>query len=77
MVNPATLMKMMNAKKKFESNHPKFAAFFGNVFSRGIEEGTVIEITVQRPGEEPVTTNMKVCQSDLELMEQLKELAGK
>ena len=75
MMNPAAMMKMMGAKKKFEENHPKFAAFLGNVFSRGIDEGTIIEITVQRPGEQPVTTNMKVQQSDLELLSGLKELA--
>ena len=51
MMNPAAMMKLMNAKNKFTANHPKFAAFLKAVFSRGIEEGTVIEITVQRPGE--------------------------
>lgn len=68
-------MKIMNAKNKFTDNHPKFAAFLNTVFAGGIEEGTVIEITVTKPGEEPVTTNMKVKQSDLELMNELKDLA--
>ena len=31
-------------------------------------------ITVTKPGEEPITTNFKVLQSDLELMESLKDL---
>lgn len=35
----------------------------------------MIEISVTRPGEEPLTTNMKVQQSDLELFEQVKEIA--
>lgn len=34
-----------------------------------------MEITVTRPGEEPVTANIKVQQSDLELLAELKELA--
>ena len=55
MMNPVAMMKLMNAKNKFTANHPKFAAFLKAVFSRGIEEGTVIEITVQRPGEAPIT----------------------
>ena len=59
-MNPAAMMKLMNAKNKFTANHPKFAAFLKAVFSRGIEEGTVIEITVQRPGEAPITSNIKV-----------------
>ena len=72
MMNPATMMK---AKNKFTANHPKFVAFLNTIFSTGVTEGTVIEITVTRPGEEPITTNMKVMQSDLELMNELKDLA--
>lgn len=75
MMNPATLMKIMSAKNKFTANHPKFVAFLKAAFSRPIEEGTVFEITMTRPGEEPMTTNMKVQQSDLDLMRELQELA--
>lgn len=76
-MNPASIMKIMSAKAQFENNHPKFSAFIKTVFSRPIEEGTIIEITVTRPGEEPVTSNIKVQQSDLELLEGLKELGKK
>lgn len=75
MMNPATLMKIMNAKNKFTDNHPKFVAFLSAVFSREITEGTIIEISVTRPGEETMTTNMKVMQSDLELLNELKDIA--
>ena len=57
MMNPASLMKIMNARNKFVENHPKFAAFLHAVFSAGI------------------TTNMKVLQSDLDLLDELKNLA--
>lgn len=50
MMNPANIMKIMNAKNKFTANHPKFVAFLSAVFSREMEEGTVIEITLTRPG---------------------------
>lgn len=75
MMNPASLMKIMNAKNKFTENHPKFVAFLNAVFSSGVTEGTIIEITVTRPGEEPVTTNMRVKQSDLDLMNELQDIA--
>ena len=68
-MNPAAIMKLMSAKNKFTSNHPKFSAFLNAVFSRGI-----IEITVQRPGEQPLTSNIKVQQSDIELLESLKQI---
>ena len=75
MMNPASIMKIMNAKNKFTENHPKFVAFLNAVFSGGITEGTIIEITVTKPGEEPITTNMKVKQSDLDLMRELQDIA--
>lgn len=73
-MNPASIMKIMSAKAQFERNHPKFSSFLKTMFSRPIAEGTIIEFTVTRPGEEPVTSNIKVQQSDLELLEGLKEL---
>ena len=69
MMNPANIMNIMNAK------NPKFVAFLSAVFSREMEEGTVIEITLTRPGEEPMTTNMKIQQSDLDLMRELQDMA--
>ena len=75
MMNPASIMKLMNAKNKFTENHPKFTAFLNAVFSGGITEGTIIEITVTKRGEEAVTTNMKITQSDLDLFSELKDLA--
>ncbi len=74
-MNAASILKLMSAKNQFNKNHPKFEAFVKSVFSRKIEEDTVIEITVTRPGESPITANLKVMQSDLELLEELKGLA--
>ena len=71
MINPGMMMKLMNAKNTFESNHPKFAAFVSRFF---ITEGTIIEITITRPGEDPISTNLKVQKSDLDLVEELKNL---
>ncbi len=75
MMNPTTIMKMMGLKNKFEGNHPKFVAFLKFLMERGMEEGTVIEISVKKPNQEPVVSNMKVLQSDLELVQELKEIA--
>lgn len=73
-MNPQTVMRLMAALGTFRSNHPKFASFAQTMLKRGINEGTVIEITVTRPGEESVTSNMKVTESDLELFRSLKEM---
>ena len=77
MMNPASIMKIMNAKNKFTENHPRFVAFLNAAFSGGIEEDTIIEITVQKPGQSPLTSNIKVKQSDLDLLQELKNIAAK
>lgn len=76
MMNPAAIMKLMAAKSKFDKNHPKFGAFLKAAFGGGVEEGTIMELTVKKPNGEELTTNIKVQQSDLELLEELKSLAG-
>ena len=73
-MNPAAMMNVMGAMNTFKGNHPKFMAFLSYVFSSGFPEGTVIEITVTKPGEEPVSSNMKVTQSDLDLFDSLKDV---
>ena len=73
-MNPAMLMKIMSAKETFTINHPKFMAFLDTVFKNKIEEGTIIEISVQKPGQEKLTSNIRVQQSDLDLIQGLMEL---
>lgn len=76
MINPGTLIKIMQAKSTFEKNHPKFVSFLKKIFGNGsgITEGTVIEITVTRPGEEAIASNLRVQQSDLDLVEEIKKM---
>ena len=77
MMTPTMIFKMMEAKNKFTANHPKFVAFCKFAFSGGMPEGTVIEITVTKPGQETVTSNMKILREDLELLDSLKDIASK
>lgn len=74
MVNPAAIMKLMNAKNQFEANHPKFFAFTKAAFGQGVVEDTIIEISVTRPGCETITSNIKIKQSDLELFQELQQM---
>lgn len=71
------MMKMMAAKRQFEKNHPKFFSFCKAAFGRGVEVDTIFEIKVTKPNGETLTTNLKVCQSDLDLFEGLKDIAKK
>ena len=74
-MNPSAILKLMSAKAAFTKNHPKFSAFCKAALSRPIEPGTIIEISLQRPGEEPMMANIKVQQEDLDLLESLKGLS--
>lgn len=77
MMNPQALFKIKGALETFRSNHPKFAMFLADMVGREIGPDTIIEVTVTRPGEAPVTSNLKVQQSDIELFETLKDLGGR
>jgi len=74
MMNPAAMMQIMNGYKTFEKTHPKFIAFIKTMMGKGVVEGTVIELTVTNPGQDPVTTNINVQQSDLDFLMKLQEL---
>ena len=74
-MNPNIMMKLMSAWGNFQNAHPKVVSYFNMLSKQKLEEGTVIQITVTRPGGEPLTCNMKVLQSDLDMIEDLKQLA--
>lgn len=74
MMNPATLMKLMSAKNQFTQAHPKFVKFMQMHMARGLEAGSVLEITVTSADGTSTTANMRVSQEDLALFQSLKEL---
>ncbi len=73
-MNPHNMMQFMTALGTFKSNHPKFMSFIEHFMKTGVPEGSVIEVTVTLPGEEGVTANMKVLESDLELIRALSQM---
>ncbi len=74
MVNPMDMMKAAGIMKKFQANHPKVVSFLQHELSTSIPIGSVIEVTVTKPGESPVTTNFRVLQDDVEMVEALKNM---
>lgn len=71
-MNPANMMKIMSAKAKFEQAHPGVSKFVADVARSGLPVGTLIEVSVTRPDGTKMNTNMKVQESDMELLESLK-----
>ncbi len=75
MINPAKLFKLKGYWETFAGNHPRFPQFMKAVQSTGIEEGTVIEISVTTTDGKTLSTNVKVSASDKDLLNELTELA--
>ena len=73
-MNPQSMMQLIGALGTFKNNHPKFASFLELMIKGGIPEDSVIEVTVTKPGLDPVTANMKVLASDIQLMQALKDI---
>ena len=73
-ISPVTILKLMNEKKQFEKRHPRVVSFVNQHLLSPLPEGTVLEISITRPGSAPVTTNMKITAEDQALFEELKEL---
>jgi len=74
MINPAEMMRAAGILKKFQSNHPKVVAFMQHELATTIPIGSVIEVTITKPGEAPVTTNFKVLPDDVDMVETLKKM---
>ena len=48
-MNIEALLKARQAWRTFNNNHPKFYPFLNALFERGIQEGTVVDVTVSYP----------------------------
>ena len=70
-MNPADLFRMAEARRKFNQNHPKFAPFLRAAQEKALQAGAVIEISVTQPEGEAIVTNLRVQESDLELLRDL------
>ena len=68
------LMRMKGAWESFSGNHPKFPEFIDAVGRYGVQEGTVIELKVAEPDGKVFETNIRVKQSDMELLSLIREL---
>ena len=77
MINPITVMKMLNERHQFIQNHPEFYPFLKENFGNGIEPGTVIEVSVKRPGEDEERKVMvEVQESERAFFKAAQEILG-
>ena len=74
-MNPMALLKAKKSWETFCGNHPRFPAFMQAVQSAGIQEGTIIEVSVTTPAGKTMTTNVRLTASDMQAFNDLKGLA--
>ena len=71
-MNPMALLKAKKSWETFCGNHPRFPAFMQAVQSAGIQEGTIIEVSVTTPAGKTMTTNVRLTASDMQAFNDLK-----
>lgn len=59
---------------KFRMEHPKFPLFLNAVYQNALQKDSIIEISVTSPEGKVFTTNIKLTDNDMELLQCLKEL---
>ena len=74
MVNPTIVFKLQGMWNRFTQEHPKFPMFLGAVKASGIPVDSVVEIKITHPSGEVMQTNLKISESDMEMIEELKGL---
>ncbi|MCR4568133.1 MAG: hypothetical protein K5769_08770 [Pseudobutyrivibrio sp.] len=75
--NPADLFKVRGAAAKFNANHPKLIPFFNAARDKAMTPGAVIELSITDPSGEKIETNLRVQESDIELINLLMEIGNK
>ncbi len=74
-MNPMALLSIKSSISKFQENHPRFIQFLKAMSQSGMQEGTILECKVITTDGKEMTTNLKITQDDLELIEKIKELS--
>ena len=72
--NPTKMIRLIGELKQFDTRHPKMARFIDQQLMGDLPEGTIVEVTVTKPGQEPVAGNFKATMEDNQLFKDLKEV---
>ena len=75
MQNPMELMKIMGIWNSFKANHPKLPKFMAAAAQPGvISANTILEMKITTADGRTLETNLKITESDMELIQQLKNI---
>lgn len=73
-MNPMDMLKLAKLKSQFTNNHPKFPMFVRKITNEGIKPGNIIRISIENENGSETKSSILVKESDLEIIEALKNL---
>ncbi len=76
MVNPMQLFQLKGMWDRFTKGHPRFPQFLRAAASRGLNEGTIIDVCLTQPDGEKIQTNLRLTAEDMQLFEEVKKFAA-
>ena len=68
------LMKLGGLWGKFSKSHPKFPQFVKAVQKNGLKPDTIIDAKITYPDGQVLDTNLKITESDITILEELKKM---
>lgn len=74
MINPVSVIKLLNERKNFVANHPEFIGYILNIFGAGMEKGDKIEVRVKKADGEWKEVNIELQESDVTLFDELQKV---
>lgn len=75
-MNPLNLLQLKPAFLRFLAGHPKFPKFLEAAARRDfLDEGSIIEIKAVNSRGQSIVTNLRLSESDLDLIRSLGELS--
>ena len=73
--NPMALMKIRKMWERFNAAHPRVLPYVRALGDGYLQEGSVIEVNVTAPDGRSLKCNLKLTGEDLELMNEISEIA--
>lgn len=71
-MNPMDMMQFAGRLNIFRQQHPKFGKFLKSVASKGITEGSIMEVKFKATDGEEYLANIKLTAEDIETISMIK-----
>ncbi len=70
-LNPMKLMKLKERLSLFKAEHQKAIPFMRRLRDSGLEEGTILELSAEKPDGTKMTGNIRLTANDVETIRML------